>query len=68
MNLYVATISCELRAPKKSTIVHNPCLNGFRQAIAAQSQPEAAVSLQATFPWTFYKHVKVTWETIAENV
>ena len=67
MNLYAATISCSLRAPKKTTI-HRLCLTEFRQAIAAKSEAEAAVNLQSIFPWTFYKHVKVTWELIAENV
>ena len=47
--------------------LHKSEVQLFRYAIPANSEAEANKTLQETFPWTFYKHVKVQWGLIAEN-
>ena len=69
MSLYAAVVSCRIRSPKKTgTKIHKLEVQTFRHAVPARSEGEAIQILQSTFPWTFYKHVKIQWEVIAENV
>jgi len=71
MNLYVARISCLLRLSKKKAGTVLRCSTSaqeFRHAVTANSQAEAIQIIQSTFPWTYYKHVKISWDVIAENV
>jgi hypothetical protein len=67
MNLYAAIITCTVRTTKKTQgTLHQQVSQTFRQPVAAISEAEATVQLQHMFPWTFYKHVKIVWELIAE--
>jgi hypothetical protein len=67
MNLYAAVINCKSRTRKKSAKVKNSD-ETFRIPVPADSPAEAKIRLESVFPWTYYKHVKVEWELIAENV
>ena len=64
IKLYIATITCNLKTAYLSGLAPDTVFE-FKHAIAAEGETGAAVVLQSTFPWTFYKHVKVVWTCIA---
>jgi hypothetical protein len=63
MKLFRATITCKMKSAWLSTTLTDTIFN-FTHAIAAEDEAGASQVLQSTFPWTFYKHVKVSWTCI----
>lgn len=63
MTLFAATISCRIKAAFLNGRPDDPVT--FIHAIAANTPEEAHKQLQMSFPWAFYKHVKISWEVLA---
>lgn len=66
MKLYIAHITCKLKSSWLGDIPADTVFQ-FQHAIASEGAVGAQQILQSTFPWTFYKHVKVTWKCISEK-
>lgn len=66
INLYTAKISCKIKTAWLGAYPADTLFE-FTHAIAATSEAGAHLVLESTFPWSFYKHVKVTWTCIASK-